>query len=55
MEYSGLVRIDKFTKNISVLRCAKSDGVCTGADTVILIGREGGGDSPCHSQQPHQL
>ena len=26
-----------------MLRCAKSDGVCTGADTVILNGRGGGG------------
>ena len=26
-----------------MLRCAKSDGVCTGADTCILNGREGGG------------
>ena len=26
-----------------MLRCAKSDGVCTGADTVILNWRGGGG------------
>ena len=26
-----------------MLRCAKSDGVCKGADTVILNGRGGGG------------